>query len=674
LKPDDTTTDTMERPALAFSSVASFTEALLTSGRDGDGLRDALAVIARQLSARSMHVWSLDEGEQLNRVMSWPSLDEDGAPTCLPMMSLPSAVERTLRRGEAVEVPLDPRMRAMMNQPSDLSMSWAPMLVGERLTGVLCARRDASLGEWNDQELALMRATASVLSTWLERARREREARERAGELDRILESVEQVVFKTDATGVLTYLNAAWGRLLEHPIERSVGRSFMEYVDPVDHGVVVSRLLPLLREEVTFCRIKLTMLTSTKAPRLVELFARRLYSETGAFLGITGTLRDHSEERWEQHFKRERAREEGMRRFASRLSHELNNILQVTLVAVDMTREDMARAGAPGLEDDPLADVRAGLERVQKVSAELNAFAQGSHASGRVELGGVVVEAATRVGSRATRATIDVDVSSALWAGKGDAYQLRLAIEHLISNAAESSSSPRVQVTALNTTVEALDVAVTEHGLLPGDYTCVMVRDDGDGMSQDLLARAREPFETLKPGRRGMGLSVAYAVASSHRGALVVKSTPGRGTSVMFYIPRHPELTTTTPATPAPVGRRPRLLLADDEPRVRRTLSKALRRKGYDVTDVEDGPSALEALADPSADFDAAIMDYIMPGLHGIPLLERLRAQNPELPILVCTGDRLGAHAIAQNFDDIPVLLKPYTIAQISALLEELTA
>ncbi len=664
---------TLEQPALAFSSVATFTEALLTS-EGGDSLAEALGVIGEQLAAHSIHMWSLQasSGDTLERVSSWPTDVEDTAPTCISVSVLPSEIEARLRLGDAVEMPNDMRTRHTMNQQDELGLCWAPMMSKGDLTGVLCARRERSRGVWTEAELSLMRATASVISTWTQRMEEAKEALERAGELGQILTHIEEAVFKTDASGQITYLNNSWERLLDLEPSACVGHSLVEYVDPLDHSGLVSRFLPLLREEVTFCRMKLRLLNSSKAQRWVELFARRIYSEDGVFLGATGTLRDFSEERWEQKLRREHARDEGMRGFASKLSHELNNILQVTLVSLELARGDLeAIIGEAPLKDDPLVDVHAGLERVRQVSAELNAFAQGSHTNALVGMSRAIDSAVERARALAPTAKVEVELPGMLWRGKGDERQIALALEHLVLNAMESSSDPQVNVSALNVNVSALDVGVTEHGMLPGDYACVLVRDDGHGMSSNTLERAWEPFETFKPGRRGMGLSVARAVASSHNGALIMRTTPGLGTSAAFYIPRHPE--SSVAGSPSPFYKRSgkKILLADDEPRVRTTLSKALRREGYDVTSVEDGATALAKLAGDDS-YDLAIFDYIMPGLHGLPMLELVRARYEDLPILVCTGDRLGAQSVTRAFHDVPVLLKPYSVSQIKALLMEL--
>ena len=141
---------------------------------------------------------------------------------------LPSEIEARLRLGDAVEMPNDMRTRHTMNQQDELGLCWAPMMSKGDLTGVLCARRERSRGVWTEAELSLMRATASVISTWTQRMEEAKEALERAGELGQILTHIEEAVFKTDASGQITYLNNSWERLLDLEPSACVGHSLVD--------------------------------------------------------------------------------------------------------------------------------------------------------------------------------------------------------------------------------------------------------------------------------------------------------------------------------------------------------------------------------------------------------------------------------------------------------------
>ncbi len=110
-----------------------------------------------------------------------------------------------------------------------------------------------------------------------------------------------------------------------------------------------------------------------------------------------------------------------------------------------------------------------------------------------------------------------------------------------------------------------------------------------------------------------------------------------------------------------------RILLIDDEPTIRRTLSRALERNGFAVTDVAGGDEALGALEERS--FDVVITDLAMEGTDGMTVLERAKQLDPDSCVIVITGFsdtdsavnalRLGAEDyVAKPFDYDEILLR----------------
>ncbi len=113
-----------------------------------------------------------------------------------------------------------------------------------------------------------------------------------------------------------------------------------------------------------------------------------------------------------------------------------------------------------------------------------------------------------------------------------------------------------------------------------------------------------------------------------------------------------------------------RILVAEDDPSVRTFVFKALCLRGHDVTTVDDGVRALEALKKEA--FQLLVTDIVMPGLDGIALALRVGRDYPDLPILLMTGysaERQRAH----NLDRLAIrfILKPFTLQQICDAVEQ---
>jgi len=106
-------------------------------------------------------------------------------------------------------------------------------------------------------------------------------------------------------------------------------------------------------------------------------------------------------------------------------------------------------------------------------------------------------------------------------------------------------------------------------------------------------------------------------------------------------------------------GGRPRLLVVDDDERVRKALSRTLGRR-YDVTAVATGEAALAAVGD--RPFDAAIVDYEMPGMNGVELVRRLAVEHPGLARIMLTGYAELPEIVALKREElaVAVLMKPW--------------
>jgi two-component system, OmpR family, response regulator MprA len=114
-----------------------------------------------------------------------------------------------------------------------------------------------------------------------------------------------------------------------------------------------------------------------------------------------------------------------------------------------------------------------------------------------------------------------------------------------------------------------------------------------------------------------------------------------------------------------------RILVVEDDPKVRHALTRALGLEGYDVTDAADGLAALEQLADEPV--DAVVLDMTMPNLNGLDVCRRLRTQGDRTPVLMLTArhetaDRVAG--LAAGADDY--LVKPFDVAELFARIRAL--
>jgi DNA-binding response OmpR family regulator len=114
-----------------------------------------------------------------------------------------------------------------------------------------------------------------------------------------------------------------------------------------------------------------------------------------------------------------------------------------------------------------------------------------------------------------------------------------------------------------------------------------------------------------------------------------------------------------------------RILLVEDSQRLQKSIGKALQKSGYVVDTSGDGENGLW-LAE-SNDYDAIILDIMLPGLDGLTVLRRLRKKGRQTPVLMLTAkdtlqDRVGG--LQTGADDY--LIKPFALEELLARIQAL--
>jgi len=257
-----------------------------------------------------------------------------------------------------------------------------------------------------------------------------------------------------------------------------------------------------------------------------------------------------------------------------------------------------------------------------------------------------------------------------------DASQLQQVIMNLVINAAEAIGNEQgtVEVSTFLRPIGTaeMEANVTRQPIPPGNYLAMVVRDTGAGMDEETQARIFDPFFTTKFAGRGLGLSAVLGIIRGHRGALLLESHPGRGTTFRVFFPVSEQPAEAAPA-PAQFTTRGRgtVLVVDDEDVVRRTAQLVLTGAGYEVVTATDGTGALTAYEAMPGRIDAVLLDMTMPVMSGEETLTHLLARWPQAAVIVTSGydeqeaqRRLGNRAIG-------FLQKPFTAAQLARKISE---
>ena len=242
----------------------------------------------------------------------------------------------------------------------------------------------------------------------------------------------------------------------------------------------------------------------------------------------------------------------------------------------------------------------------------------------------------------------------------GNASQLREAFTNVVLNAADAMPKGG---------------GITLSARPSGEGVAIDVTDTGEGMPDDVRQRCLEPFFTTKGERgTGMGLAMVHGIVQRHHGTLEIDTEMGKGTAVRIRLPlSRPEGEERLPAGEAPraKGEPLRVLVIDDEEWSRTLLAKYLRDAGNSVVLANDGAAGVAHAS--RGGFDIVITDRAMPGMSGGQVAAAVKRVAPHVPILLLTGDIIGAGGSVPDGVD-GVLEKPVTQREVTDMVDRLTA
>lgn len=364
------------------------------------------------------------------------------------------------------------------------------------------------------------------------------------------------------------------------------------------------------------------------------------------------------------------------------IAHDFNNILASVLgyssLALDQYVPDKSSKLA-----DYLREVQNAGNRARELIASLLAFSRSGSSDRRRVLVGPLVKEVMKTLEPAIRSSIALtaNIEAADAHVLADPVQLYQVIMNLVINARDAlGEHGRITVNVRRSHIANGHCAGC-HADFGGDFVELVVSDTGPGIPAAALPHIFEPFFTTKATGKGsgLGLSVVHGVVHDCGGHVWVESTPNQGTVMRIVLPEAgtAEAAIATPlAAPAPAqpadGRH--ILVVDDDAAVAELIGETLQARGYRVTVYTDSREAFNHFAAAPAELDALVSDQTMPGLTGVELAKAVRALQPELPIILCTG--YSATLDSELATDLGVRLfyKPAPFEGLIPVLTELFA
>jgi PAS domain S-box-containing protein len=398
-----------------------------------------------------------------------------------------------------------------------------------------------------------------------------------------------------------------------------------------------------------------------------------IHDEQGEIIGFAKITRDITEKRQAQealeraqHELFQAQKMEAVGQLTGGIAHDFNNLLTAVLGSLEIARKRaLDGQNVVNLIDNAILGAKRGASLTQR----LLAFSR------KQDLKLEVVDAPTLVREMAdllqTSIGPAIEISTTfplslppVWS---DPNQLQSAVLNLVVNARDAMpEGGTIAISARRHSIKAGQAP----DLHAGEYVCLSVKDEGQGMDAETLEKATTPFFTTKGVGKGtgLGLPMVQGLMAQSGGKLFMKSAAGRGTTAELWLPvaeaqsLPPAAVEEQPAAPA----RPLTVMAvDDDGLVLMNTVLMLEDLGHTVLEAQSGEEALQLLEQGNLP-DVLITDHAMPHMTGADLAERVSKSYPNLNVILCTGYAELPDGAASH---LPRLPKPFNQRQLSDVL-----
>lgn len=380
-------------------------------------------------------------------------------------------------------------------------------------------------------------------------------------------------------------------------------------------------------------------------------------------------------------------RVEAVSRLASRMAHDLNNML---MILTGYSEELLTGLPAGSTLRADVQEILAATERMSGLTSQLLSFARRQGAAA-TEIG--LESTLARFGPRlnallGTHVGLEFRMSSEPNRVHAETAQLEQVMTAIVERARQAMHAGEKIVIETSRLEITEDLRQLNAPLQRGNYAVISIIAPGQPLDAEGKAAL---FECSLPGKEpwddvAATLSRAYGIVRQWGGDISVSNAPRSAIVFRVFLPRleSPEgeamvepavVVEAPPAAPEPPTPLSTILVVEDEAGIRALVRKILRRQGYEVLEAANGQDALALCREHGQRVELLITDVLMPQMGGRELVERLQTQGHDMKVLYVSGYTDDTTVYS---GDLPpgtaFLQKPFTLGSLLDKVKEVLA
>ena len=509
--------------------------------------------------------------------------------------------------------------------------------------------------------------------------------RKRAEELLQMSEQRFRMVFEraafgmvvTDKTRRIVSCNPAFQRMLGYSRDELTGKSVSEISVPDDDAENIRLLNAALEQGQEHFGMEKRYLRKDGTVMQGMLTVSVIRQGSGESW-ILGFVEDITERKrlGQELLKLQKLESIGI--LAGGIAHDFNNLLTAILGNVTLAKMSVP---ADIKVSRLLTSAEDACAQAKDLSYRLLTFSKGGEPLMQAVSVPRLLNEAVALALRDSGVKAEFELPSALPALQADESQLKQVIMNIVTNAAEAMpGGGTVRVSATGTVLSAAEAVQVK----PGTYLRISIVDRGEGIPSGNLPKIFDPYFTTREfgsrRGRGLGLAICHSIVRKHQGMITVDSEAGKGTSVHVLLPLAAQIAETACVTqekPSTGRERKRILVMDDEERVRTIVKEMLEYLDYEVECAGEGGEAVELYRlarDRGRPFEFVLLDLTVPvGAGGLEAVRRLQQIDPAVCAVVSSG--YADDPILRNFRTYgfsAAIAKPYDLIQLKEALRAL--